>query len=296
MSCQGFIQCILKLINFLVTLVGALMIVYSLWMLKEWSSFGPHDQETLVNAPALLSGGDISMSSDGVQLTEGFMVEPIARPLLKEGLYISKLPAPWFIYAFFGAGAITCFVSLTGHIAADFPERKLQYSVLQILLLLAQFAVAGALFFDRHWREDIPEDPTGELDKVQEFVLNNLDICKWVSLGVVVLEALGLFFAFILRSISSSARRDYDSDEDYMVARSAPRRPVVDRQANQPPPASGSGAATEARPPRSDAWSTRMREKYGLDTTEFSSNSPDMRRLPNQTPGAEEQQSRCIIM
>lgn len=97
MSCQGFIQCILKLINFLVTLVGALMIVYSLWMLKEWSSFGPHDQETLVNAPALLSGGDISMSSDGVQLTEGFMVEPIARPLLKEGLYISKLPAPWYV-------------------------------------------------------------------------------------------------------------------------------------------------------------------------------------------------------
>lgn len=36
--------------------------------------------------------------------------------------------------------------------------------------------------------QDIPEDPTGELDKVQNFVLDNLDICKWVSLGVVLLE------------------------------------------------------------------------------------------------------------
>lgn len=71
---------------------------------------------------------------------------------------------------------------------------------------------------------------------------------------------LGLFFAFILRAISSNARRYYDSDDDYMAPRSAPRRPVADRQANQPPLAAGSGAATETRP-RSDAWSIRMREK-----------------------------------
>ena len=189
--------------------------------------------------------------------------------------------------------------------------------------------------------QDVPEDPTGELDKVQKFVMENLDICKWVSLAVVLLEVsvtqtlailicpfiilvslfahwcekyidelgiviicsvfcvivhvfsfyyaiivsnvcrfltivdkpwhlmcglqvLGLFFAFILRAISSSGRRDYDSDEDYMVPRSAPRRPAGNLQANQTNPTSGSGgaaAATETRPPRTDAWSTRMREK-----------------------------------
>lgn len=37
-------------------------------------------------------------------------------------------------------------------------------------------------------KQDIPEDPTGELDKVQKFVLDNLNICKWVSLGVILLE------------------------------------------------------------------------------------------------------------
>ncbi len=34
----------------------------------------------------------------------------------------------------------------------------------------------------------MPDDPTGELDKVQKFVEENLDICKWVALSVVVLE------------------------------------------------------------------------------------------------------------
>jgi hypothetical protein len=36
--------------------------------------------------------------------------------------------------------------------------------------------------------QDLPDDPTGELDKVQKFVEENLDICKWVALSVVVLE------------------------------------------------------------------------------------------------------------
>jgi len=233
-------------------------------------------------------------------LGEGVLVEQLARPLLKESLKLSDVPDPWFIYAFFGTGAITCFVSLTGHVAAELSNSFCLacYSVLQVVLILAQFAVAGLLFFDRHWREDVPEDPTGELDKVQEFVVENLDICKWISLGVVLLEVLGLFFAFILRAISSSSRRNYDSDDDYMIPRSAPRQPANNRQANQANPAAGSGGATEARAPRTDAWSTRMREKYGLDTTEFTANPSESRRLmsQNQTPGAEEPQSRCVIM
>jgi hypothetical protein len=36
--------------------------------------------------------------------------------------------------------------------------------------------------------QDIPEDPTGELDKVEKFVEKNLDICKWAALSVVVME------------------------------------------------------------------------------------------------------------
>jgi len=40
--------------------------------------------------------------------------------------------------------------------------------------------------------QDLPDDPTGELDKIKEFLEENLDICKWVALGVVVLEVSAL--------------------------------------------------------------------------------------------------------
>ncbi len=38
------------------------------------------------------------------------------------------------------------------------------------------------------WNQDIPDDPTGELDKVEAFVEDNLNICKWVALAVVGME------------------------------------------------------------------------------------------------------------
>lgn len=99
MSCQGFVQCILKLINFLLTLVGAYMIVYSLWMFKEWSSVSPHDQGGPSSAPALLSSGIASLSGGDMsflQSSEGLIVGQVARPLLKESLQLSDVPAPWY--------------------------------------------------------------------------------------------------------------------------------------------------------------------------------------------------------
>jgi len=85
--------------------------------------------------------------------------------------------------------------------------------------------------------------------------------CSW--------QVLGLFFAFVLRAVSANARRDYDSDEDYLPARSAPRQPAGNRQANQANPPSAPGANFEEgsiskRALRNDAWSTRMREKVHI--------------------------------
>jgi hypothetical protein len=109
--------------------------------------------------------------------------------------------------------------------------------------------------------QDLPDDPTGELDKVQKFVEENLDICKWVALSVVVLEVLGLFFATVLQAVSASTQRDYAIDEDYLAASSS-RQPVANRQPIQAAtPNSTPGAPSEARSPKNDAWSTRMRDK-----------------------------------
>lgn len=281
------------------------MIIYSLWMLREWSSVAGHEPRSSSFA-LVLSSGIPALSSWGFSLPaelrnrEGAITENLARSLLKDNLQLPNLPAPWFIYVFLCAGAITCFVSLTGHVAAELKNSFCLscYSVLQVVLILAQFAVIAALFFDRHWRDDIPADPTGELDKIQAFIFENLDTCKWVALGVVLLEVLGIFFAFVLRAVTVSAQRGYDSDEDYIAARSAGRQPGGNRQVNQANPAPGSAAAVEARAPRLYAWSTRMREKYGLDTSEFTSKPSESRRplQPNQTPGPVEQQNFCTII
>ena len=52
-----------------------------------------HDEALSVYAPALLSTG----VSSGVSLGEGVFVEQLARPLLKESLKLTDVPAPWCV-------------------------------------------------------------------------------------------------------------------------------------------------------------------------------------------------------
>jgi hypothetical protein len=233
------------------------------------------------------------------------LLKQTKRPFLavKKGKVKSpKLPTPWFIYAFLGVGIVTLLITCTGHIAAETSHNFCLscYLCLQILLIVAQLILAGYLFFDKHWRQDLPDDPTGQLDKVEDFVGKNLTICKWVALGVLIIEALGLFFAMTLRAISADARRPgYDSDDELAPT----RQPLLNtRPNNQPAPPGAPAQNPPSRPTvRNDAWSARMREKYGLDTTEFTYNpeDPQSRRVPqsNQaSTSAEDKPNRCIVM
>ncbi|CAK9207284.1 unnamed protein product [Sphagnum jensenii] len=298
MGCQGCLQCTLKLLNFMVTLVGAYMVLYGLWMLKEWHSQLPPEPPAPALPPSPIPVPSPTPSPSPILPP---VLPPVPVPSSEPTSAPSSVPDPLFIYAFLGAGIITCLVTCTGHIAAETSQGFCLscYTCLQVVLLMAQFALAGYLFFDHHWREDIPDDPTGELDKVEAFVEDNLNICKWVALAVVGMEILGLFFAMILRAVSSNARRTgYDSDDDYLAPRSNGRQPLLNRQVNQSNPATTPGSTADNRPVRNDAWSTRMREKYGLDTSEFPQNPSESRRSvqQNSAPPTEEKQSRCTIM
>ncbi|KAG0596750.1 hypothetical protein M758_UG282100 [Ceratodon purpureus] len=422
MSCRGFLQCMLKFTNFLLALVGGFIVIYSLWMAKEFheefpppspspslppvvppspSPVSPSPSPTPVPVPPPASVpsppepapepspaptpaptssptptpsptpvpdisppsptpapdvsppappsrpslpepepepkpetepspepepkpepepsdtpnvapgpeqdiAELSIKRDGgsesVLQTFDLRYEQIRRPFLvfkKEKVKLPKLPAPWFIYAFLGVGITTLLITCTGHIAAETSHNFCLscYLCLQILLVIAQLILAGFLFFDKHWRQDLPDDPTGQLDKVEKFIEDNLDTCKWVALGVLIVEALSLFFAMTLRAISADSRRPgYDSDEEY-----APRQPLLNRQNNQAAPQAGApaGAPPSRTAVRNDAWSARMREKYGLDTTEFTYNPEESRRFAQQnqaTPSTENKPNRCTIM
>ncbi len=74
-----------------------------------------------------------------------------------------------FIFAFGGVGLFTCITAASGLAGVTWNSRALlgMYSVLLVVMLLAQAVVAAALFTDKSWRRYLPPDETGEVKKVQ---------------------------------------------------------------------------------------------------------------------------------
>lgn len=74
-----------------------------------------------------------------------------------------------FIFAFGGAGLFTFLTAATGLAGVGWNSRWLlgTYSVLLVIMLLMQAAVAITLFADDSWRKYLPPDKTGEFHKVQ---------------------------------------------------------------------------------------------------------------------------------
>lgn len=160
--------------------------------------------------------------------------------------------------------------------------------------MIIELALAAFIFFDESWQDVIPDDSTGELDSIESFVEDNLDILKWSALAVVILQAFALLLAVVLRALGSNARKDYDSDDEFLAPTRTSRQPLLNRQTTSGTSTNASGS--ESRPARADAWSTRMREKYGLDTTEFSYNPTESKRFAQQATVTEEKKSWCSIM
>lgn len=82
-----------------------------------------------------------------------------------------------------------------------------------ITLHLVMYELSSCWKINQNFRsvQDLPDDPTGELDKIKEFLEDNLDICKWVALSVVVLEVSALLTltieSIILHSFPGPRRR-----------------------------------------------------------------------------------------
>ncbi|RRT47907.1 hypothetical protein BHE74_00041632 [Ensete ventricosum] len=104
-------------------------------------------------------------------------------------------------------------------------------------------------------------------------------------------------FVFVLALIVRAANRpaEYDSDDEYIAPRPTIRQPLMNRQGT---PATGVPVigTLDHRPSRNDAWSQRMREKYGLDTSEFTYNPSDPNRYQSGIAPQVEERGRCIIM
>ncbi|KAB2014257.1 hypothetical protein ES319_D09G212700v1 [Gossypium barbadense] len=278
MACKGCLECLLKLLNFLMTLVGLAMVGYGIYLFVEY--------KRAADVAMLLS----PVGTDQIQL---------GRPMLMAVSLLSSifdnLPKAWFIYLFIGVGVVLFVISCFGCIGAS--TRNLCclscYSLLVVLLILVELGCAAFIFFDKSWKEELPTDKTGYFDMIYQFLEENWSIVKWVALGIVVLEAIIFLLALMVRAANVPA--DYDSDDEFIAPRQQIRQPLINRP---PVPATGVPVtgSLDQRPSRNDAWSARMREKYGLDTSEFTYNPSESNRYQQAAPQPAEESSRCTIM
>ncbi|WCJ20683.1 tobamovirus multiplication 2A [Euphorbia peplus] len=279
MACRGCLGCILKLLNLLLTLVGLAMVGYGIYLFVLYKQ--------TADDPALPPVSDVT---DFVKLGR-----PMLMSLSLSDSIFDKLPKAWFIYLFIGVGAVLFVVSCFGCIGSVTGNGCCLscYSVLVVLLILVELGCAAFIFFDKSWQDELPTDKTGNFDAIYDFLKENWTIVKWVALGVVILEALLFVLAIMVRAANRPA--DYDSDDELIAPRQQIRQPLINRP---PVPATGVPvtATLDQRPSRNDAWSTRMREKYGLDTSEFSYNPSEAHRFQQVSTQPTEERSRCTIM
>jgi len=282
MACRWFAECLLKILNFLLTLAGLGMVGYGIYMMVKW------EQDSVsVNSviPATANKGDVLI---------------LGRPLLflapLSTSFLDKLPGAWFIYLFMAVGVILFIVSCSGCIAVATRRGCCLccYTVLVVLLIVVELALAGFIFFDHKWEKVIPTDKTGYFYDIKDFLEKHVKIVRWVALGIVILQVFAVILALVVKA-ANRGPEEYDSDDEYIATRPGTlRQPLINRQGTQVATVSTPGS--EQRPSRNDAWSTRMREKYGLDTSEFTYNPTDSNRYAQPAAPPPEEKGRCAIM
>ncbi|XP_071722363.1 tobamovirus multiplication protein 2A-like [Rutidosis leptorrhynchoides] len=278
MACKGCFEWLLKLLNFLLTLVGLAMIGYGSYLFVEYKRV---TDDALTALPV---NGDIVDLGRPMLIAVSFSTN-----------FLDKLPKAWFIILFIAVGVVLFIISCIGCIAAVTRSGccLVFYSVLLVLLICVELACAGFIYFDKSWEEEIPTDKTGDFHMIYDFLKQHLDIVKWVALGCLILEALVFLLTLVVRSANKPL--EYDSDDEFISPRQQIRQPFLNR-----PPAPASGVpvsgSMDQHGGRNDAWSARMREKYGLDTSDFTHNLSDSQRHQQVTPQPTEEKSRCAIM
>lgn len=264
--CHSFLAYNLKFLNFLQFFVGICIIIYSVYILNQWQNRSPIFPPPAPSPnPSIVAANQIEPFNVAVRMVSGLEEEV--------HLYVNQLPAPWFIYAFMGVGVVLCCVSCVGHIGAEVINGFCLcfYTTLIAVLLLIEGALVAFVVIDHNWQKELPSDSTGELHKLVSFIEENADICKWIGIALLVIQASTLLLAIILRAMVSTRREDSDIEDDYDSTSGRMREPLL----NSPATSQSSPFKSEARETMSDIWSARMRKKYGL-------NDEHKNRLQNQ--------------
>lgn len=155
------------------TVVGLGIIGYSLWMLKKW------------------------------QIHQLYLLQ------------CGAPPQPWFMYILLTMGIVLCFTTLIGHVAVETGSglSLCIYIFLVTLLLVIQGGTFLYVFLKKNWEDYIPEDSTGQLNQFKEFIKHNISICKCIGFIAILVQALTIILAFILRALGPES--DSESTDGY---------------------------------------------------------------------------------
>ncbi|KAF1873571.1 hypothetical protein Lal_00027609 [Lupinus albus] len=255
--CKGFWECLLKLLNFILTLTGLAMVGYGIYLLVEFTKAS----DDTPAFPPIKDDGDL------IQLGR-----PMLMAVSLSDSIVDKLPKAWFIYLFIGIGVVLFVISCFGCIGAvtrsgcclSCPELKLlfrsqissnvqnffmsssvcahtcinlkgviisflkstKYSVLVVLLILVELGCAAFIFFDKSWQKEIPTDKTGSFDMIYGFLRENWNLVKWVALGIVIFEVSSRWniVPFGLHSLAKikAVLIPIDVREEYLLKMSPP--------------------------------------------------------------------------
>ncbi|KAC9942914.1 hypothetical protein E3N88_45045 [Mikania micrantha] len=63
-----------------------------------------------------------------------------------------------------------------------------RYTVLKFVFILMEVALIMFIALDSNWERDLPLDPTGEIDRFQEFVQSDIEFCKWIGIAVIIVQ------------------------------------------------------------------------------------------------------------
>ncbi|OVA02236.1 Tetraspanin/Peripherin [Macleaya cordata] len=297
--CRSFLAFHLKLLNFLQTFIGVSIIIYSAWMLNRWNQ-QTHNHPP--SAPSPKSSGLLLLNSQNADVIRAQFHHNLPLNLaagIVSGLDddiqfgLNKLPAPWFIYTIMGVGILLCSVTCIGHIAAEAINGCCLcfYSLLNTILLVLEASMVAFLVLDKRWEKDLPSDSTGELESLRSFIEDNIDVCKWVGVAVVIIQALSLLLSLLLRALVSTRREDdYESDDDYAVIRGRTWEPLLNPQVSR----NSGSTSTDSKGTHSDIWSNRIREKYGLHGGDVKFNLVDTN--PTVSTRSSEDRSKCSIL
>ena len=172
---RSCLQSMLKLVNSLVGMLGVAMILYAVWLIRQW-------QEQTGSLPFPHSDHPVPW---------------FIYAFLCLGALLCLVTCAGHIAA--ETINACCLYFYMGFI---------------VLLIMIEASVVADTYLNPDWKQDFPDDPSGAFYRFSKFVESNFKICRWIGLSIVSVQAASVLLAMLLKALGPHQRYDSDDEYD----------------------------------------------------------------------------------